>query len=98
MGLQRADALGQGPAAGVGGGRACGRVIGRTRCRHRRDCGIGGEHGLDRRIRPFELHRKLGDFGGDIIDALAQQRVPIDLNAQPGESPVADDPRGGLFR
>jgi len=33
------------------------------------------QHGLDRRIRPFELHREFGDFGGDIVDAFAQQRI-----------------------
>jgi hypothetical protein len=33
------------------------------------------QHGLDRRIRPFELHRELCHFGGDVVDALAQQRI-----------------------
>jgi len=37
--------------------------------------GLGSQHGLDRRIRPFKLHGELGDLGGDIVDALAQQRV-----------------------
>ena len=34
-----------------------------------------GQHRLDRRIRAFELHGELGDLGGDVVDALAQQRV-----------------------
>ena len=36
---------------------------------------FGGQHGLDRRIRSLELHRELCDLGGDVVDALAQQRI-----------------------
>jgi len=36
---------------------------------------FGGQHGLDRRIRSFELHREFGDFGRDVVNAFAQQRI-----------------------
>src|SRR5258708_7825728 len=75
VGLQRPDALGQ-RAAALGGSAARGRAIGSGAVgglrRLRRDHRLGSQHGLDRRVRPFELHRKLCDFGGDVVDALAQ--------------------------
>src|SRR5439155_24827036 len=79
VGLLRPDPFGKRPAAACGRGtarfRANGRsAIGRSR-RHRRDRGFRRQHGLDRRIRPLELHRELCDFGGDIVDAFAQQRI-----------------------
>jgi hypothetical protein len=69
VGLQRPDALGQGAAApgnfGIGG-----RAVGGSR-RPRRSNRFGGQYCLDRRIRPLDLHREFGDFGGDIVDAFA---------------------------
>src|SRR5206468_1313476 len=80
VGLQRPDALGERPAAfgvAAAGSRAtrCG-AIGRSR-RFRQRRRFCCQHGLDRRIRSLELHREFGDFGGDIVDALAQLLVFI---------------------
>ena len=33
------------------------------------------QHRLDRRVRPFQLHRQFGYFRGDVVDALAQQCI-----------------------
>ena len=36
---------------------------------------LDGQHGLDRRTRAFERGRQARDLGGDVVDALAQQRI-----------------------
>src|SRR6266404_7944606 len=64
VGLQRADAFGERPAFGNAAMGGRGAVGGRRRF---------GQDRLDRRVRPFDLHRELGDFGGDVVDAFAQQ-------------------------
>ena len=77
VGLQRPDALGE-RAAAFGGRRLRPRHWPASWRRWRPCAGdrrFRRQHGLDRRIRPFELHRELGDFGGDVVDALAQQRI-----------------------
>ena len=73
--LQRADAVGE-VATGrdrlaqadlvIGGYRAHAGAVA-----HR----FGGEDRVDRRIRPFQRRRQPRHFGGDVVDALAQQRV-----------------------
>src|SRR5712675_949551 len=70
--LQRLDALGQRAAAL--GGNAGGGAVGGPR-RFRRHFRFRRQHGLDRGIRSFELYRQFGDFGGDVVDAFAQQRI-----------------------
>ena len=75
--MQCPDTLGERSAA-FGRACGCGRAIGRTvdrlgrgfRCR-----GFCSQHGLDRGIRPFQLHREFCDLSGDVVDALAQQCV-----------------------
>ena len=57
-----------------GDARIGGDAVGGSRCLGRNHR-FGGQHGLDRRIRSFDLHREFGDFGGDIVDAFAQQRI-----------------------
>ena len=41
------------------------------------------EHGVDRRARAFERRGEAGDLGGDVVDALAQERV-LDPLGRPG--------------
>src|SRR6202161_3493417 len=63
VGLQRANALGERAAAfrrAAMGGCAVDRAV-------RLLGGLGGEQGLDRGVRPFELNRELGDFGGGVV-------------------------------
>src|ERR1700704_5061716 len=71
VGLQRRDAFGERSAA-FGNAAGGGGTIDRPR-RYRRGSRFGGQDGLDRRIRPFKLHREFCHFGGDVVDALAQQ-------------------------
>ena len=42
-----------------------------------------GEHGFDRRAGAFERRGEARDLGGDVVDALAQQRV-LDALGRPG--------------
>ena len=76
VGLQRPDALGQRAAAlGATLGEPC---VAAPLAGSRRTCrrlALRRQHGLDRRIRPFQLHRQFGHFGGDIVDAFAQQCI-----------------------
>src|SRR5262249_37856054 len=68
--LQRADALGQVP---LGLGLAAGRGLAVDRnagCR-----GIRCQNRLDARAGAFECGREPRHLGGDVVDALAQQRV-----------------------
>jgi hypothetical protein len=74
MRLQSPDAFGQRSAA-LGRASAGGGAIGRLWRGLGRDRRLRRQHGLDRRIRPLELDREFGHFGGDVVDALAQQRV-----------------------
>ena len=78
VGLQRPDAFSKRPAAlrHAARGRAIGAGAVDGLCRLGRYGGIhGGQHGFDRRIRAFELHREFRHLGGDVVDAFAQQRV-----------------------
>src|ERR1019366_235650 len=74
VGLQRPDALGERAAAfgsPAGGGRTIGDAAVGGFCHLRRNRRVGGgQHGFDRRIRPFELHREFCQLDGDIVDAL----------------------------
>src|ERR1700683_1437041 len=73
VGLQRPDTFGECAAAfgSRGGGAIAGGVVGGF-CHLRRNRRVGGgQHGLDRRIRPFELHREFCHLGGAIVGALA---------------------------
>src|SRR5260221_7297403 len=70
VGLQCADAFGE-RAAAFGNGAGRGRAV----SGFRRDYRLRRQHGLDRRVRAFELDRKLCPFGGEIVDALAHKRI-----------------------
>src|SRR6201999_3535453 len=72
VGLERPDAFGE-RATALGkvaiGGSAVGDAVGGFG-RLGRDYRFRCQHGLDRRIRSLQCHRQLGDFGGDVVDAL----------------------------
>src|ERR1700690_1106130 len=67
VGLQRANSFSECAAAflrAAMGRCAIDRAVGGF-------SGLRGKQRLDRRVRPFELDRELGDFGGDVVDAFA---------------------------
>src|SRR4051812_9518786 len=76
VGLQRPDAFGQRAAAFGSAARWAGRgAVGRGQRRLCRRGRFGSQHGFDRRVRSFKLDRELRHFGGDVVDAFAEQRI-----------------------
>ncbi len=63
-----------------------------------------GEDRFDRRARPLQGERKTRDFGGDVVDAFAQQRIlrplggPGRLGSLPQRGGLAPEPGGFLAR
>ena len=49
---------------------------------------VDGEHRHDRRARAFQRGGEAGDFGGDVVDAFAQQRI-LDALGRPGRFRIA---------